>query len=191
MKSVKKIYQFTLVLKQVDERTENLEDSLYEAGCDDALINFRNGTVYLDFDRQAASLEEAVLSAIKNVESSSVGAVVASVAPEDFVTESDIAKRLEIGRQAVSLWIKGERRKIMPFPKPVMKLSEKSPFWKWREVIEWLYNNQLVKDKEAVENALFLETVNVILDERDLHNRKYRDSLLKKFDKLHIRNQNI
>lgn len=191
MKSEKKIYQFTLVLKRVDEKTENLEDSLYEAGCDDALINFRNGTVYLDFDRQATSLEEAVLSAIKNVESSSVGAVVASVAPEDFVTESDIAKRLEIGRQAVSLWIKGERRKIMPFPKPVMKLSDKSPFWKWREVIEWLYENQLIKEKEAVENALFLETVNAILDERDLHNRKYRDGLLKKFDKLHIRNQNI
>jgi len=190
MKATKKIYQFTLVLKHVDDKTKNLEDSLYEAGCDDALINFRNGTVYLDFDRKASSLEEAVLSAIKNVESSSINAVVASVAPEDFVTEAEIAKRLLIGRQAVSLWIKGERRKIKPFPKPIMKLSDKSPFWKWREVIEWLYDNNLVKEKEAVENALFLETVNAILEERDVKIKQNRQGLLKKFEKLHIRNQN-
>lgn len=191
MKSPQKIYQFMLVLKHVDENTENLEDSLYEAGCDDALINYRNGTVYLDFDRKAASLEEAVLSAIKNVETSSVKAVVANVAPEDFVTESEIAKRLEIGRQAVSLWIKGERRKIKPFPKPIMKLSDKSPFWKWREVIEWLYDNNLIKEKEAVENALFLETVNAILEERDAKVKMNRQGLLKKFEKLHIRNHNL
>jgi hypothetical protein len=75
---MKKYYQFTLVLKNVDEDTLELEDSLYEAGCDDALINFRSGTVCLDFDREAVSLEDAVVSAIKDVESSSVKAIVAS-----------------------------------------------------------------------------------------------------------------
>ncbi len=70
MKKKQNIYQFTLVLKNVDEDTPNLEDSLFQAGCDDSLINFRNGTVYLDFDREATSLEEAVMSAIKNVVSS-------------------------------------------------------------------------------------------------------------------------
>src|SRR3990167_4839090 len=112
-------YQFTLVLKNIDENTPNLEDSLYEAGCDDALINFRNGTVYLDFDRKASSLEQAVLSAIKNVESASINATVSAVAPENWVTESEVAKRLEIKRQTVSFFVKCERRKA--FPKPVMK----------------------------------------------------------------------
>ncbi len=190
MNETQKTYKFILVLKNVDDNTPNLEDSLFEVGCDDALINFRNGTVYLDFDRTASSLEEAVMSAIKDVESSSVGAVVANVAPEDLVTESEIAKRLQIGRQAVSLWIKGERRKIKPFPKPIMKLSDKSPFWKWREVIEWLYESNYIKEKEQVENALFLETVNLILEERDEIIRRNRQGLLKKYEQFHIRNEN-
>jgi len=172
-----------LILKNVDENTPNLEDSLYEAGCDDALINFRNGTVYLDFDRKASSLEEAVMVAIKDVESSSVGAVVANVAPEGLVTESEVAKRLNVKRQAVSLWIKGARRKS--FPSPVMKLSDKSPFWKWREVVEWLYADNLIHEEEVI-NAFILETVNAALEERDENKRKSRQGLLKKFEKFHI-----
>ena len=36
-----KTFQFTLVLKNVDENTPELENNLFETGCDDALINFR------------------------------------------------------------------------------------------------------------------------------------------------------
>ncbi len=180
MKKISKTYQFTLVLKNVDENTPDLEDSLYEAGCDDALINFRNSTVYLDFDREGRSLEQAVLSAIKNVESASVGAKVSNVAPEDWVTESEVAKRLDLKRQAVSLWIKGERRKS--FPKPVMKLADKSPLWKWREIAEWLYKNKLIQEEAIVADAAFLENVNAALEERDAKRRKYRHDLLKKLE---------
>ena len=65
-------YQFTLVLKNISEGIPHLEDNLFEAGCDDALINYRNGAVYLEFDRQATSLEDAVISAIKDVRSAPV-----------------------------------------------------------------------------------------------------------------------
>lgn len=184
MKGSQKIYQFTLVLKNVDENTPDLEDSLYEAGCDDALINFRNGTVYLDFDRKANSLDDAVMSAIRDVESASIKAVVVSVAPEDIVTESEIAKRLPINRQTVSLWIKGERRQS--FPKPIMKLAAKSPFWKWREVVEWLFENKVMENitEEEVKNALFLETMNIVLEERDTVVRKARSGLIKRFEEI-------
>ncbi len=173
---MKKIYQFTLVLKGVDENTPNLEDSLYDAGCDDALINFRDGTVYLDFDRESESLKSAVISAIKNVESSSLGGVVVSVAPEDWVTESEIAKRTSNSRQIVSLWTKDKRRKF--FPKPIMKLTDRSPFWRWREIAEWLYDNKLI-DKQEVEKAEFLEDINAVLEERDPKIRIARQMLLK------------
>src|SRR5579872_2338859 len=109
-----KTFQFTIVLKNLPENINNLEDSLYEAGCDDALVNFRNGAVYLDFDRTASSLEEAVVSAIKNIQS--MDAEVASVAPDNLVTESEIAKRLQVTRQTVSLWIKRKRRQSFPYP---------------------------------------------------------------------------
>ncbi|HLB43117.1 MAG TPA: DNA-binding protein [Gammaproteobacteria bacterium] len=180
MKTVKNVYQFTLILKNVDDNTPNLEDSLYKAGCKDTLINFRNGTVYLDFDRAASSLQEAVLTAIKNVESASVHAIVVNVAPEDWVTEADVAKRLDVKRQAVSLWIKGGRRKAIPFPKPIMKLSDKSPLWKWREIAEWLYQNNLIQEKDMIKNAAFLENVNVALEERDIKIKQARHGLLKK-----------
>ncbi len=178
-----KIYQFTLVLKNVDEDTSGLEDSLYEAGCDDALINFRSGTVYLDFDREAVSLEDAVISAIRDVESSSVKAVVASVAPEDLVTESEIAKRLETNRQRVSLWIKGVRKNQLAFPKPVMKLSGRSPLWKWFDIVTWLYESSIISEKEKVINAEFVEDINAVLEERNREIKEARQALLRKLSR--------
>lgn len=175
-----KHYEFTLVLRNVDEVTPGLEDQLYEAGCDDALIHFRSGAVYLDFDRQASSLEDAVLSAIKQVESAPVGAIVIHVAPEDYVTESDIAKRLHLKRQAVSLWIKGARRKSQPFPKPVMRLADKSPYWRWHEIIHWLHANHLVEHSELLDNAIFMSNINAVLEQRHSSGQKKRDLLKQK-----------
>ena len=96
-------YQFTLLLSDVNSQTIGLEDTLFKAGCDDALINFKNGTVYLDFDRTGESFESVVISAIQNVESASVNAKVVSVAPSHLVSESDIARRSNMTRQAIHL----------------------------------------------------------------------------------------
>jgi len=181
-----KTYQFALVLKNVHELTENLEDSLYESGCSDALINFNNGTVYLDFDREACSLSEAVISAIKNVELASVKPIVVSVGPEDLVTETEIAERLSFKRQAVSLWIKRKRRTEFPFPWPVMKLSSRSPFWKWKDVVEWLYNNKLIAGNDVMEDAAFLENINAALEERDTQVFESRKNILNQLNFAHV-----
>lgn len=174
----KKTYQFTLVLKNVNENTNELEDSLYEAGCDDALINYKNGAVYLEFYREASSLEEAVISAIKDVQSSSIDAEVASCAPENFVTEAEIAKRLKKSRQTVSLWIKGARREF--FPQPVMRLAEKSPLWRWDEVCVWVYENKIIQNQNLVDDALFFANINAALEERDSRAREIRHHLLER-----------
>ena len=185
MKKNLQSYSFTLVLKNVNQQTPHLEDSLYESGCDDALINFRDNTVYLDFDREADSLENAVISAIQSVESSTVGAEVTAVTPEDLVSESDIAKRLNKKRQMVSLWVKGERRASHPFPHPVMKLADRSPFWRWYEIAQWLYDNKLLAKKEEVENAHFLMHLNAALEERDPNITRYRQHLLHRLHASH------
>ncbi len=57
-----------LVLSGVPEPDERLENALFEAGCDDGTLAFRNGVGYLEFDRQAPSLDAAILSAIGDVE---------------------------------------------------------------------------------------------------------------------------
>lgn len=171
-----KPYEFTLALKNVNEETLHLEDSLYESGCDDALIHFRNGAVYLEFCREASTLDEAVISAIQDVRSASIDMDVVSVQPVNLVTESEMAKRLSVSRQVVSLWIKGERRKR--FPHPVMKISEKSSLWNWSQVTEWLFENNIIKDKMVVEHAVFLANINGALEEQDQQTRKIRHELL-------------
>jgi hypothetical protein len=173
-----KFFQFTLVLKNVNEHTKKLEDSLFKANCDDALINYRSGAVYLDFDREAISFEDAVISAIKDVQSASISIEVESVAPENLVTEAEIAKRLKKSRQTISLWITGERRK--QFPHPVMRLAEKSPLWSWYDITLWLYENNIIQDRNIIENALFIVNVNAALQECDKKTRQVRQKLIKK-----------
>ena len=180
--NMKKIthFNFTLVLHGVNEKTEGLEDALFEEGCDDSLINFRNGAVYLDFDRASDNLEEAVISAIKQVESLPYNITVVSVSPDDYVSESEVAKRLHINRQAVSLWFKGERHIKNPFPSPVMKLSEKSPLWRWSDVVEWLYQKKKITDYKILEQAKFMSSLNVALMARDTDSKQLQNKIQKK-----------
>lgn len=181
--NMKTLFEFTLVLDGVNNETLGLEDALFEVGCDDALINFRNSTVYLDFSRNAINIEEAVLSAIHDVETANLCAKVIRILPDDLVGISDIAKRLHKDRQLVSMWVKGERRQYqMPFPPPVLKLSEKSPMWRWYSVVKWLQEQKLISDPKIVESAKFLESLNAVLDERDPEIKKYRHDILEKLE---------
>ena len=63
------LYNFTLTLSGVTAHTVGLEDALHAAGCADALVCFYGTAVYLEFDRECDSLEQAILSAIANIES--------------------------------------------------------------------------------------------------------------------------
>lgn len=62
-------YSFTLTLAGEDVLTPEMGDALELAGCDDATMSSRNGTVSVAFDREAESLGDAIGSAVKNVES--------------------------------------------------------------------------------------------------------------------------
>jgi hypothetical protein len=60
-------YEFTLILAESLELTDGLADALFDAGCDDGTPGTCNGVFSIDFHREAASLEEAIRSAIENV----------------------------------------------------------------------------------------------------------------------------
>jgi hypothetical protein len=66
-----KNHSFTVSFSGLDYDTPNIniEDLFYEAGCDDALLHSIGGKMYLAFDREALSYEQAVTSAIKDIES--------------------------------------------------------------------------------------------------------------------------
>ena len=61
-------HDFALVLTGITELTTEAENALFEAGCDDSSPCSRCGVVYIHFDREAASLVEAIWSAIRDVE---------------------------------------------------------------------------------------------------------------------------
>ena len=60
-------YDFQLVLGNVKEMTEEIADALFDAGCDDGTPFSSQGVATVGFSREADSLEEAVRSAIADV----------------------------------------------------------------------------------------------------------------------------
>jgi hypothetical protein len=72
-----KTYEFDVVLKDVTEVTDSQADALFAAGCDDGTPACSNGVAWVHFDREAASLEAAIRSAVAQVQAA--GFVVAKV----------------------------------------------------------------------------------------------------------------
>lgn len=50
-------FTFTLIAEGSDLQSDEFVDAVYEAGCDDALVGQANGVQYVDFDREADTLE--------------------------------------------------------------------------------------------------------------------------------------
>ena len=63
-----KTYQFDVVLKGASEVTDEQADGLFAAGCDDGTPTSCDGVAWIHFDREAASLEEAIGSAVVQVQ---------------------------------------------------------------------------------------------------------------------------
>ncbi|MBJ7610547.1 MAG: hypothetical protein JF887_14135 [Candidatus Dormibacteraeota bacterium] len=125
-------HRFTLILAgNVDEHL----DDLFEAGCDDATVGSVDGVHFAEFDREASSLTEALASAISAVESVPTLRV-KRIEPDDLVTASDIADRLDRSRESVRLLVAGQRGPG-GFPSPVSHLRARNRLWRWSEVAAW------------------------------------------------------
>ena len=61
-------YEFQLLLAGVEEMTEEISDALYDAGCDDGTPFSSEGLVAIGFTREANAVEEAVRSAMADVQ---------------------------------------------------------------------------------------------------------------------------
>ena len=62
-----KNYEFDVVLKDVSELTDDQADMLFASGCDDGTPAGCDGVVWIHFDRQAPSLENAIRSAMAQI----------------------------------------------------------------------------------------------------------------------------
>lgn len=77
-----KAHSFSLVVSGVAEITPELADALYEATNGDIELEMRDGIAVLEFKRRAATLQEAVTSAIQDVDSANLGVKVVRVESE-------------------------------------------------------------------------------------------------------------
>lgn len=76
-------HEFRLVLANQTDLSLEETDALYEAGCDDATFGGCDGVVYGVFHRESESLEQAIRSAIADVQKA--GLFVGRVEPADPV----------------------------------------------------------------------------------------------------------
>ena len=80
-----KHHEFTIILASPEE-SENDANRLYEAGCADGSISTSDGVTRIDFHRQASSLEEAIRSAIGNVQAAGFHVAHVLIEPASIVT---------------------------------------------------------------------------------------------------------
>ena len=142
-------HNFSLLITAPTVDEETAADRLYENGCDDALFSVSGGVYEVEFDREAPSLRQAVLSAISNVNGAGIGSRVVRVLPDDLVNANTVAERSGKTRQAVRHWYLGERGDGFPAPKAIVG---KSPVWSWLSIVKWLRGRNEA-DAVSVESA--------------------------------------
>jgi hypothetical protein len=158
-------YNFVLVLSGVSEPDERLENALFEAGCDDGTLAFRNEVGYIEFDRQAPSLDAAILSAIRDVERADSRPTVVAVEPGDAVNASEIGRRAEVTREYIRLLVQGKRGEGN-FPVPQSGIAGKTLVWSWAEVVRWMLEHNLLEDRSVLATAETIRDINDALKMR-------------------------
>lgn len=160
-------HDFVLVLTGITDLTPDVEDALYEAGCDDGTLSKRSGRVYMTFSRSAGSLGDAILSAVRDVRRAGVGADVLRVDACNLVTQADIARRIGRSRQLVHQYVTGTRGPGN-FPPPACQITGGAPLWFWCEVAYWLWQNDMIRE-DAARDAQEIEMINLVLEWQQRH----------------------
>ena len=78
-------HEFTLILS-VEEVTDDQCNALYEAGCDDGTVSTSERVTRIDFCRDAPTLEEAIRSAIDNVNAAGLQAARVEIEADAIAT---------------------------------------------------------------------------------------------------------
>ncbi len=89
-----------------------------------------------EFGRSAATLADAVLDAIRELERAQPGWRVVRVEPDELVSAAAIARRLGRTRQSVAQLVAG-RRGPGGFPEPAVWVDRAARLWRWSDVAAW------------------------------------------------------
>jgi len=163
-------HRFTLQLEGLDDITDQQLSALFAAGCDDGTFGKHNGTWLAEFDRTAKRFDEAVGTAIRQIETAVSELRVVRLVDEhdDLVTASEIARRAELSREAIRLLANGKRGSNT-FPRPRAVLGKAQRLWYWPDVAKWFTRERHTRIRtELDEHAAFVRALNAALELRRL-----------------------
>jgi hypothetical protein len=162
MAKTMKTFEFTIVADGLDPEAEDFEDRFFDSGCNDATIGFQKGAIIVEFARDAPNFLKAVTSAVADVQKA--GATVKRIEPDPLVSLSEIARRADLTRAAISLYAKGARAK--GFPAPVARVTSESPLWDWYEVARWMRSQESRVSLQEVLRARIVRQMNLAVVQR-------------------------
>ena len=128
-------YTFTLKFTLPDPGSDpdDYLDALFTAGCDDALVGVgQHRSIGLDFAREAKDAEQAICSAISNVQKAIPGSQLIEVSP-DLVGLTDIAELFGCSRQNIRKIVTGPKS---TFPLPAHTGGHTS-LWHVTDILKW------------------------------------------------------
>jgi hypothetical protein len=148
-------------VEPIDEVTKWFHDRF------EGSLSERSGAVFVSVEQEANNALSAAKMAIQLLESG--GRFRAQRVDIDVVDAPEIGLRLEVTRQAVCQWAKGQRGR--GFPQPVGQPGGKR-LWTWGQIVEWAEkNNKRPADVLLTLNLDEISLVNALLAERRLARR--------------------
>ncbi len=129
-------YHFTIIVRDADAFDDDLDDKLFVAGCDDALVCRMDDVVYLEFDREAVDAKTAMTTAFNDLNQAGFSDLV--LQEKGVSSLAEMAKRIGVSRTTLSNYAHAKRGSGS-FPKPVYGVLSGSALYAWHEVADWLY----------------------------------------------------
>ncbi len=138
MKTLEKDYEFSVQISDFDWDDES---QLSKIQSDQFIIVpfFSEGLSMFAIETKSASPESA-LGDLESFLSEQLPQVKIIRIDLDLVSLSQISERIDVSREAVRLWARGERRES--FPKPFTSAGQ-SLLWAWSNVFDWLSSEEV------------------------------------------------
>lgn len=80
-------FHFTIYIRDLSTSDICIEDRLFKAGCNDALVCSTNDNIYLEFMREAETLDFAIHSAIQDIEKATAKSIQIKVNNKPYATK--------------------------------------------------------------------------------------------------------
>lgn len=120
-----RLYEVTF---EIAPASEAIEDAV--AAAFDGVLASHSGVTTVTLTAEGETAIDAARTAANSLRK--IGAPPLRVV-EDLVGRTEIAERAGVTRQAVGLWVRGERQAISPFPAPYVLVG--GGLWLWGEVL--------------------------------------------------------